>query len=72
MGSYLEHLQQQSRKWESAYRQLTVLYRIAYHLQGSEPVEEKLEKVARRDEACDPAPLSNPTVGSGGTDGQAG
>lgn len=34
--------------------------------------EEKLEKVARRDEACDPAPLSNPTVGSGGTDGQTG
>ena len=34
--------------------------------------EEKLEKVARRDEACDPVPLSNPTVGSGGTDGQTG
>lgn len=45
MGGYFEQLQQQSRKWESAYRQLTVLYRIAYHLQGTEPVEEKLHKV---------------------------
>jgi serine phosphatase RsbU (regulator of sigma subunit) len=47
VGGTLRILQERSQKWESAYRQLTVLYRIAYHLQGGDPVEEKLNKVMK-------------------------
>lgn len=43
----IERMRSQQATWESAYRQLTVLYRIAYLLQGGADAEVKLDKVVQ-------------------------
>jgi serine phosphatase RsbU (regulator of sigma subunit) len=44
---FADRMRSQQATWEEAYRQLTVLYRIAYLLQGGAEAEVKLDKVVQ-------------------------
>lgn len=47
LAGALEALRARSARWERAYRQLTVLYRISHALHGPEDLEQRLSKALR-------------------------